>query len=114
MEARRVIVESPYAGDVERNVRYARAAMFDCLQRGEAPYASHLLYTQVGVLNDADPVERERGIRAGFAWRSVAEATVVYTDLGTSRGMEYGIAHARAAAQPIEYRALGGEWASDD
>lgn len=44
-----VIVESPYAGDVKTNVAYARAAIRDCLMRGEAPYASHLLYTQEGV-----------------------------------------------------------------
>ena len=37
-----VVVESPYAGDVETNVRYARAAIRDCLMRGEAPFASHL------------------------------------------------------------------------
>jgi len=35
---RRVIVESPYAGDVARNVEYARACVRDSLQRGEAPY----------------------------------------------------------------------------
>ena len=40
---RRVIVESPYAGDIETNVAYARAALRDCLSRGEAPIASHLL-----------------------------------------------------------------------
>ena len=40
-----VIVESPYAGDVAANVEYARAAVADCLRRGEAPFASHLLYT---------------------------------------------------------------------
>lgn len=39
-----VVVESPYAGDVERNLRYLRAAMADCLARGEAPFASHGLY----------------------------------------------------------------------
>lgn len=32
---RRVIVESPYAGDIEKNVTYARAAIRDCLSRGE-------------------------------------------------------------------------------
>ena len=51
----RVIIESPFAGDVDRNLRYARAAMRDCLLRGESPYASHLLYTQPGVLNDDIP-----------------------------------------------------------
>jgi hypothetical protein len=101
-----VIIESPYAGDIERNVRYARAAMWDCLNRGEAPYASHLLYTQVGVLDDSNPDERERGIRAGFAFRKVADATVVYTDLGFSTGMKYGIEHATQLGHPIEYRSI--------
>ena len=41
---RRVILESPYAGNVEENVAYARAAVRDSLLRGEAPIASHLLY----------------------------------------------------------------------
>lgn len=103
-----VIVESPFAGDVETNVRYARAAIRDCLLRGEAPYASHLLYTQEGVLDDDIPSEREHGIQAGFAWRQASEKTVVYNDLGISRGMQYGIDHALAAGHPIEYRSLPG------
>ena len=49
---RLVIVESPYAGDIEANVAYARACLGDCLSRGEAPFACHLLYTQPGVLRD--------------------------------------------------------------
>lgn len=101
-----VIVESPYAGDVDANVEYARQCVRDCLLRGEAPYASHLLYTQPGVLDDDVPTEREHGIQAGFSFRHVAERTVVYTDNGISRGMEYGIAHARELGHPIEYRSL--------
>jgi hypothetical protein len=64
---RRVILESPFAGDVERNVRYARACVRDSLLRGEAPIASHLLYTQPGVLNDDIEAERQHGIDAGLA-----------------------------------------------
>ena len=103
---RLVIVESPYAGDVEANVSYARAAIRDALARGEAPIASHLLYTQPGVLVDKIEAERQWGIDAGLAWGRVADATVVYTDRGTSRGMEYGIAAAKAAGRPIEYRTI--------
>lgn len=71
-----VIVESPYAGDVDANVTYARRALRDCLERGEAPIASHLLYTQPGVLDDTVPEQRALGIAAGLAWRNV---------LGTAR-----------------------------
>ena len=104
---RLVIIESPYAGDISANVEYARAAVRDSLSRGEAPIASHLLYTQPGVLRDEVPEERQWGIDAGLAWRHVSEATVVYTDRGMSKGMEYGIAAARAAGKPVEFRSLG-------
>ena len=103
---RRVVVESPYAGDVELNLRYLRACMRDCILRGETPYACHALLTQCGVLRDDVAEERELGIRAGFAWRDAASATVVYTDLGTSRGMGYGIGHAKSIGHTIEYRQL--------
>lgn len=102
----KVILESPYAGEIERNERYARACMKDCLERGEAPFASHLLYTQAGVLDDTDPVEREWGIEAGLIWGKCADMTVVYTDLGISKGMQYGIKNAENANRRIEYRSI--------
>lgn len=101
---RLVILESPYAGDVERNVAYARECLRDSLRRGEAPIASHLLYTQV--LDDTVPEQRQQGIEAGLAWKSVAQASVIYADLGISKGMEYGIAAAMTAGLPLEYRRI--------
>jgi hypothetical protein len=108
---RKVVIESPYGGSVARNVKYARAALRDCLLRGETPYASHLLYTQTGVLDDTIPEERKLGIEAGFEWRAGAEATVVYIDFGVSMGMKYGIAAAEELRKKdgkhvIEYRTL--------
>ncbi len=105
-----VIVESPYAGDVGRNVAYARAALRDCLLRGEAPFASHLLYTQPGVLDDGKPEERQLGIAAGLALAEAASGaqTVAYTDLGISAGMSWGIANAEANGRHVEYRSLPG------
>jgi hypothetical protein len=105
----RVILESPYAGDVEANVAYARRALRDCLLRGEAPIVSHLLYTQPGVLEDLIPSERALGIEAGLAWGALAEKTVVYTDRGTSRGMQYGIDRAISEGRPVEFRTIGDE-----
>lgn len=104
----KVIIESPYAGDIEKNERYARACMKDCFDRGEAPFASHLLYTQMGVLDDTVPAERILGIDAGLLWGQCADKTVLYTDLGISKGMEYGIASAERHNRPIEYRSLNG------
>jgi hypothetical protein len=105
-----VVVESPWAADDERtaarNEEYARACLADCLRRGEAPFASHLLYTQPGVLNDRDPAQRRQGVAAGFAWRPMAAATVVYVDYGVTDGMQDGIADARRLWQQLEERRL--------
>lgn len=107
----RVILETPFSGarwedPDDRKLAYLRACMHDCLSRGEAPYASHGLYTQPGVLDDNDPFQRQMGIQAGFDWREAAKKTVVYTDLGTSDGMRAGIEHARKIEQPVEFRKL--------
>ena len=107
-----VILESPFAGDVQKNIRYARDCVRDCLNRGETPYVSHLLFTQPGILNDDIKEERELGMKAGWAWRKVAEATVVYTDLGISKGMQEGIDFAMEQTidnHELEYRSLK-EW----
>src|SRR5271157_1952422 len=100
---RRVIIESPYAGNVPRNLRYVRACMRDCLLHHEAPFASHALYTQPDVLDDANEEERAIGIEAGFAWRNAATMTIVYTDLGISWGMQQGIDHAIAFGSCVIY-----------
>ena len=108
---RLVIVESPFASADPavraQNIWYARACVRDCVLRGDAPIASHLLFTQLGILDDDVPAERQLGIDAGLAWRKVADASVVYTDRGISKGMEYGIAFAIGAGVPVEYRAIG-------
>ena len=101
---RRVIVESPYSGDVPRNLAYARRCLLHGLRRNEAPLASHLLYTQV--LDDMQSHERELGMHAGFAWTQFADAVVVYTDCGISRGMNEGISIAKSFNIPVEYRSL--------
>jgi hypothetical protein len=112
-DRRLVLLESPYAGDVFRNAQYARAAMRDSLLRGEFPYASHLLYTQVGILDDNKPAERSLGIVAGLAWGRCAARTVAYLDRGMSDGMRIGIDAARAAGREVEERTIAnleGEW----
>lgn len=100
-DIRLVILESPFAGDVQRNTAYAQRALLDSLKRNEAPIAPHLTYTQV--LDDLIPEQRAMGIAAGLAWRRafiegphpkngigewVPVLPVFYVDLGWSRGME--------------------------
>mgnify|MGYP001545714982 CR=1 FL=1 len=108
-----IVIESPFGGTAEemaRNTEYVRACLADSLRRGEAPFASHALYTLPGVLDDTVPAERVRGMFAGFAWGEHASMRVVYIDLGISGGMAQGIGRAEALGQRVEYRELGGKW----
>lgn len=103
-----VIVESPFAGDIEGNLAYARAALRDCLSRGEAPIASHLLYTQPGVLEDGVPEQRELGIAAGLAWRWAVDYQIFYTDRGWSRGMIAALQQTLREPRQFKLRSLEG------
>lgn len=118
-----VIVESPFAtGKVtvngteyetlqETNVAYARAAMHDCLvNHGQAPYASHLLYTQPGVLDDDVEEERNLGIQAGLEIGRKADLRIFYLDRGFSGGMRWALKFALEIGQECEVRRLGGTW----
>lgn len=100
-----VVVESPFAGEVERNVEYAFRALRDCIDRDESPYASHLLLTRV--LDDGDEDDRARGLRLGAQVTSRADKVVVYDDYGLSGGMHAGIARAHELGVPVEYRSIG-------
>lgn len=99
-----VIIESPYAGNIELNEKYAKAAMLDSLQRGEAPFLSHLLYTQV--LDDTNQEERRLGISAGLEFGKRCDFTAVYTDLGISIGMRIGIDKARKDNRAVVFRSI--------
>lgn len=101
-----VIIESPYAGDLEGNLSYARACMSHSLSKGEAPFASHLLYTQPGILDDTIKEERLKGMVAGFSWMTKAELVAVYIDRGITAGMKEGIKRASELKIPTEYRNL--------
>jgi hypothetical protein len=96
-----VIIESPYKGDLERNKRYLRSCIRDCINRAESPYASYRMLTDA--LDDNDPVERSLGIEAGLAWRNAfilasrddaphrvfhRVTPIFYLDLGMSDGMD--------------------------
>lgn len=107
-----VLVESPFAAPTPEglalNARYLRACLRDCLiNRNEAPFASHAIYTLPGVLRDDVPIERVRGMEAGWEFLRVVEAVVVYRDLGISTGMFQGIERAMRHGLPVEHRNLG-------
>lgn len=109
----RIFIASPFAAatpeEYERHKEYARACMLDSICRGEAPFAPHLLWTQV--LDDRLHEERELALRMGEVWLAVAHKLCLYTDFGTSSGMAIEEAFADRAGIKIAHRTLGGEWA---
>jgi hypothetical protein len=103
-----VVLLSPFRAPTilerTRNKLYAQEAMADALARGEAPFASHLLYPQV--LDDGDGAEREQGIAAELAWIDLARCVVVYVDRGISAGMAGEILHCFRHGYAIKLRSL--------
>lgn len=102
-----VIIESPFAGAIEANLKYLGLCVKDCLRRGESPFASHGFFPQW--LDDDNPEERKLGIEAGHAWAWAAEKIVYYMDLGMSHGMYYSLEEHARRDREIEVRLLEGE-----
>lgn len=60
-----IYMASPYAGDIEKNTKFAKRACRHVMNEGHAFFAPHLLYPQL--LNDANPQERQAGLAMGLA-----------------------------------------------
>jgi hypothetical protein len=101
-----VIVESPFAGDLERNRKYLDACLADCYRRGEAPHASHAIGPRA--LDDRDPEQRRKGIEAGYAWWPSATRIVFYIDHGMSSGMQASLTRAGIVGAVVEFRFVDG------
>lgn len=106
---KRVIVESPYFHIFRTHQwhyrHYLMRAMLDCLENGEAPFASHYIYTEI--LSDNIKDERRKGFAAGFAWMAKADLVAVYQDWGVSAGMRKGIDEADRLGIQIAFREIG-------
>lgn len=80
------IIESPYAGELERNRKYLARAIRHSVSLGEVPFASHGFFTWV--FDDRDPASRKLGIQLGYYFWPHAERVVFYVDYGESAGMD--------------------------
>lgn len=76
---------------LRQNLIYARLAIVNSLKRGESPFASHLLYTQVWAETDE---LRGQGIKAGIEFHRRSDLVALYIDLGVSHGMMKAEDHA--------------------
>ena len=87
-----VYICSPYAGDVEHNVKAAQVYSRLAVDQGCIPIAPHLLYPQL--LRDDHPMERQLGLVFGLALLcKCAEVWVFGSRI--SPGMEVEIKRAR-------------------
>lgn len=103
-----ITIESPYAGDTERNLRYLHRCIRDCVDRNESPYASHLMLTTA--LDDNDPIERERGITVGRAMAMTTNKRAFYIDLGWSGGMKDAKEYYDILNIKYEIRSVGNDY----
>lgn len=95
-----VYICSPYAGDIERNIKAARKYSRHAVNNGFIPVAPHLLFPQF--LNDADPKERELGLFFGNALMSKCSEVWVFGER-ISAGMESEIKRARWKNYRLRY-----------
>ena len=85
-----VVIESPFRAKLgsytkKDAVRYLNDCLLDSISRGESPYASHAILTRV--MDDDEPLQRHRGIVAGYVWYPFAHVIAFYMDLGMPSGM---------------------------
>lgn len=95
-----VYICSPYAGDVEENVRRAVRYWRFAFTKGYTPVAPHLYFPQF--LDDRDPVQRSFGLDMGIALLLLCTEIWVF---GTTRspGMKAELAEAEIHHMKIRY-----------
>lgn len=95
-----VYICSPYAGDIEKNVKAARDYSRFAVDKGFIPVAPHLLFPQF--MNDTDPQERELGLFFGNALMSKCSEVWVFGS-NISAGMQAEIKRARWKNYRLRY-----------
>ena len=95
-----VYICSPYAGEIEKNVKAAQKYSHFAVEKGYIPIAPHLLFPQF--LNDADPKERQLGLFFGNALMSKCSEVWVFGSR-ISAGMEAEINRAKWKNYRLRY-----------
>ena len=96
----KVFIASPYAGDVESNIRKARDYCSFAVKSGYIPFAPHLLFPQF--LDDTVPEQRNLGLFMGKVFLDSCKEVWVFGDV-ISSGMEEEICRANHRGIPIRY-----------
>ena len=96
-----VYICSPYAGNVEENIKRARLYGRFAVDSAYIPLTVHLLYPQF--MYDDDPSERELALRFGNILMSKCTEVWVFAAHGISDGMASEIAYARRKGYLLRY-----------
>ena len=84
-----ILIESPYNGDKQRNLRYLAWCMYEVADGGDVPLASHY----IGPLFWNEEAGREWGLamREQMAMAVQREGGIVryFSDLGNTKGMQW-------------------------
>lgn len=95
-----IYMASPYAGDIEKNIEFAKKACLYITEQGHAFYAPHLLYP--AVLDESLPEQRQLGLDMGLTMLEKCDELWVCGDR-ISFGMQAEIDHAIQFGIPIHY-----------
>lgn len=102
MTRRRIVVESPLAGDVAENLRYLVWCCRALYLAGYEPLASHLGCPWF--MDDDVPEERADGIAWSWFWQG--DEHVFFGDLGLSRGMGFSMDRCKREGIPASIKLL--------
>lgn len=78
---------SPYSGDVEQNLKIAKALSLWAVLNQYIPIAPHLLYPQF--LDDKNHIQRELGMECSFHILKKCDWIIFYDSVKCSKGMEF-------------------------
>lgn len=93
-----IYMASPYAGNVENNVEFAKRACRHVMEQGHAFFAPHLQYPKL--LSDTNPQERQAGLDMGLAMLSRCDELWCYGSR-ISFGMHLEIEEANRLGVPV-------------
>lgn len=103
---------SPYRGDIERNIEYAKELTLLAIKQGYAPITPHLYLTHV--LDDNNEEQRKAGMEIALELLKKCDVLIMGTRHGISGGMEKEVAMAKGLGIEImRYPFYGREGLAD-
>lgn len=96
----KVFISSPFAGDVQRNIKNARRYCAFAVRSGYIPFAPHLFYPQF--LSDGNTEQRELGLFMGMVFLDSCKEVWVFGER-ISSGMQQEIDRAEKRGIPIRF-----------